>query len=356
MNIETLENNKHQSIWVNNDFKNTIVFLSQLKINKNNSKILTEYFFNKYSDSPKDFNIFLQYYKIALMSNNENNVTQLAESYMNILSFLCERFWAYETKLELDDLCFSIIYPKDYKELETKLEKYKKKSKRHINQIYTIFNLKLSAYTWQIEVSGRYKNIYSIYKKCQKKQYLDALKLSDIFAFRIITLHNNPETCFDIVTILHDCFMPLPSRFKDYITVPKINGYQSIHTWLLDVIPELDLMIEVQVRTIEMHEISEHWVAAHYLYSRDKKASIKNRKERKLFDHMIHDTLEERHTYALTPVGDIIKLDNGATILDFAGKIHSKLRKIGKYALVNNTKQSMKYTIQKWDVIDIITQ
>lgn len=337
--------------------KNTIRFLSECLLNSNNVSHLTEYFVEEYSQSPEHFFYFMHEFKETLISQESHKKLQLCKSYFAILSFMCERFWAYQLKLELDDLCFSILDPKAHNELSKKLEKYKKNSQIIIKKIFKKFQDKLDENNIEARVMWRYKNIYSIYKKCLKRWDIDVFKLSDIFAFRIITPENDRTKCFDVLQVLHDSFIPIPKRFKDYITIPKINGYQSIHTWLLEVIDDLDLVIEVQIRSESMHDISERWVAAHYLYARDKKASLSDRKEEKLYEHIVKEGNEKNSQaiYCVNTRWNIVKLKTNASVADFATKIHSKLRDKIQKVFVNEKEEWAYYKIQQWDTIEIIS-
>lgn len=338
------------------DFITQINFLCNCELNKKNNKIITEYFFNKFTSSPDSFNNFILFIKEYINALDENQKQKLAHRYLNILSFLCERFWLYEEKLILDDMCFNIINPEEYKHMSALLSKYKENSKKIIKKIYQIFEDELEKNSIKAKVKWRYKNIFSIYKKCKKRNDMNALKLNDIFAFRII-VDGDSDKCFDALNILHNCFTPVPERFKDYITIPKINGYQSLHTWLLNVTPELDLIIEVQIRNIEMDEIAELWVAAHFLYWRNKKSTITNKKEEKLFHYITHssdDSNLNKMVYCLTPDWDIITLNKWDTVIDFANKIHSHLWKKAKHAIINEKSKELDYKIKNYDIVKII--
>jgi len=129
------------------------------------------------------------------------------------------------------------------------------------------------------------------------------MTLGDIFAFRII-IQGESQNCFDILNILHDQFIPLPERYKDYVSIPKINGYQSLHTGLLGVVDDLDIPIEVQIRTQIMDEVAESGIAAHFLYAKDKSSKLIHEKEQKLLDHLeeIAETIPQNpHVYCLSP-------------------------------------------------------
>lgn len=292
---------------------------------KKNHALLTEYFMQEFASHPEKLIELIKLVKSELLNTENTERTRMARRYLFVFSFLCERFGLYEEKLELDDICFQITEPEEYEKLKKELEKYQKKSQKIIDEIFVIFREKLESVGIHAQIKGRYKNILSIYKKCKKKNIEKVFSLDDIFAFRIV-VDGDTEKCFEILNVLHDSFVPLPNRFKDYISIPKINGYQSVHTGLIGVTSDLDLAIEVQIRTKVMDEIAESGIAAHFLYARDKSAKMITEKEQKLIENMekITDSIErQEYVYCLTPAGDIIRLQNGSTINDFAEKIHT---------------------------------
>jgi len=216
------EHNTQQWVDTNPDI---LDLLYSMKRNQKNHALLTEYFLHEFSRDPESIIAIMRLIKTHLEDEANPQREKLARRYLNMFSFLCERFGLYQDKLELDDLCFSITKPEEYKKLVEELAAYKKKSEKIISKIQGSFYSVLSAIPREIEVYGRYKNIFSIYKKCKKKKLKNALRLWDIFAFRIIVDWEVPD-CFDVTHLLHDAFIPLPKRYKDYISIPKINGYQ----------------------------------------------------------------------------------------------------------------------------------
>jgi len=337
--------------------RNILDLLYSMKRNAKNHALLTEYFLHEFSRDPESIISIMRLIKEHLEDENNPNREKLARRYLSMFSFLCERFGLYWDKLELDDLCFSITQSDEYKRLVRELDRYRKKSEKVIQQIQNSFYDKLSDVKREIEIYGRYKNILSIYKKCKKKKIKDALRLWDIFAFRII-VDGESEDCFDIAHHLHDSFIPLPKRYKDYISIPKINGYQSIHTWLIGVIDDLDLAIEVQIRTVAMDEIARSGIAAHYLYATSKSAKLVTDKEKKLIEHLeeIAEKIPKNpYIYCLSPLWDILRLTRWSNVADFAFKIHSSLPKKAKYALVNNKRSRLESWVKNFDTIEIIT-
>jgi len=331
--------------------------LYSMKRTKQNHALLTEYFLEQFTINPEKIIEIMRLLKVHLEDSENRNREKLARRYLGMFSFLCERFWLYQDKLDLDDLCFSITHPVEYKTLKKKLEKYQKKSEEITEQIHQNFHVALDHISLGYSIKGRYKHIYSIYKKIHKKKTLNLQDLGDIFAFRII-IEGWESDCYDVLNILHNVFHPLPMRFKDYIKVPKINGYQSIHSWLLWVSWELEIPIEVQIRTQDMDIVAESWVAAHYHYAKNKTSQKLGEKEQKLLQHIDEVTKHQQtnlFVYCLTPHWDIKKMTYGSNIRDFAAKIHSNFAEKAKNARVNNIMQRMTYKIKNFDTIELIT-
>lgn len=338
-------------------FKRWIDFLLFTKNNSKNNEILSRYFFEYFAGSPDLFYQFLLFFKDFLKKSKGESRNQLAHKYLGILSHLCERFGIFEEKRNLDDLCFQITEPEKYDELDQILGGYKKKSDVLIQNITTIFRELLDREKHDCHIEGRYKNIYSIYRKTLKRSYKTVLALNDIFAFRIILKNNSVDECFEVMNILHDHFYPIPDFFKDYITVPKINGYQSLHTGLNKILPDLDLPVEIQIRTQAMHDFAEHGVAAHWMYSSDKKSRIVSEKEKKLLSYFSSLSQTQMHRpqsiFCFSYLGDIFQIPAGASLIDFAYQIHSDLGHKLDYALVNGKKKPVNYVIQEGDRIEL---
>lgn len=340
------------------DFKKWLGFLIDLKGDAENIELITHYFFIKFSKSPETFYQFIRFFDNRLRASKDPKIKKkLAAKYLAIISTLCERFGFFEEKSALDDFCFKLTKPKAYEKIDRLLEDYKKESKRSIDKIMKILMTLLRQHGYKCEVKGRYKDIYSISKKLQKKSHKDVFKLNDLFAFRIMVNNNSTEDCFEILDLLHDQFYPLVTSFKDYITIPKINGYQSLHTGLAQVIPNLDLPIEIQIRTKAMHDFSELGLASHWLYSKGKKSKLMSDKERKLMDHLAQLAQageDENMVYFLSSYGDVFKLEKGARIIDFAYRIHTNVGERVKSAIVNGKTKDIHYKIQECDKIKIL--
>lgn len=323
-----------------------------------NRELITDYFFEHFVQAPEKFYEFIHFFKKKLLKpRKKTEKIKAAKRYLQIISFLCERFGFCEEKRELDDICFKISDPKNYRKMTKELSAYQKKSEATISSILDILQNVLRQKNYRCFIKGRYKNIYSIYKKMEKKQRRKIQNLVDIFAFRIITEKNSTEQCFEILNLLHDTFYPVANYFDDYISVPKVNGYQSLHTGLTKILPNLDIPVEIQIRTPEMDTFAEKGLAAHWVYGKTKKASVPNEREKKIsdyFSHLSRATEHEKMIYCFSYKGDVMKMKRGSTILDFANRIHTELPKRARAALVNGDKKKIHYQIQDGDQIKLL--
>lgn len=338
-------------------YDNILFVLSSMNRTEENHSYITEYFLEEFSLYPEYLKDFIKIIEEKLEDTKNPERERLARRYNSIFSFLCERFWLYQDKHILDDLSFQILHPKEYKKLKKELGKYQKKSNYIIDTVFKTFKMLLQEAGIKAEVEGRYKHTSSVHRKCEKKNLQDVLKIWDIFAFRII-VDGEKSLCYDVLHILHEAFFPIPDRYKDYIQIPKINGYQSIHTSITGIHNDLDIAVEVQIRNKEMHEIAESWIAAHFLYGKEKNAHMLTEKEKKLISQAkskIQKNSVEQHVYCLTPKWDIKKLPIWSTAKDFARKIHSWLLEIARYAVVNGHRQELNYPLRNFDTIEIIT-
>lgn len=326
-----------------------------------NQAVMIEYFFEQFAQNPEDFLLFLNTIKKTITSKKKpgSEKISLASRYLAIISSLCERFGYYEFKMQLDDHCFSLTNKKEFAQIEKRLAAYQKKSRKLLNLIEKKIQEALSVHSLNATIKGRYKNIYSIYQKLQNKRYASLDRIHDIFAFRIITEGNDESECFDILGSLHDQFHPITSRFKDYITIPKINGYRSLHTGLTGVIQQVPTPIEVQIRTPEMDEFAERGLAAHFLYTPKKKSSLLSEKEKKLIKHFSilgKQVALDKKVNCFSYKGDLFCFRKGANLLDFAHRIHTDLAAKATTGLVNGEQKNLYAKIEEGDRIRILTQ
>ena len=276
----------------------------------------------------------------------------------------------YSLKWELEDLSFKYLYPDDYHEIVTGLDKKREERLEFINKIKDDIELKLKEENIDARITGRAKHLYSIYRKMQR-DHKDLDQIYDLFALRILV--NSVKDCYAALGVVHENYTPIPGRFKDYIAVPKKNMYQSIHTTLIgtNATP-----FEVQIRTEEMHRIAEFGIAAHWAY---KEASNKGKKEAVVVNDdklaWLRETLEwqkntenpneflnilktelfEDEVYVFTPMGSIKVLPMGATPIDFAYSVHEQVGHKMVGCKINNKMMPIITELESGDIVEIIT-
>lgn len=339
-----------------NPFKKWMQFLLLMGEVPRNKNLGIEYFLKEFSVDIKNFVAFLDQLEIYFESSAESaEKVRIAEKYLKVIAPLCERFNLYNERNRLDDLGFSVILPKEHKKVGDRLLEHKLDSENLIPRILENLEVIVEKEGFAGKVLGRYKNIYSVYRKLEKKAYKSVLDLNDIYAFRIILEGNNASDCFDVINKLHDHYIPLPYLFKDYISIPKINGYQSLHTGLSDIVPGRSVPVEIQVRTKCMHDSAEHGIAAHWTYSQEKKSKLLTEKEKKLMDYYDQATYDSHPwIYCFSLNGGIIKMKRGLSAIDFASKIHTKLAQKATGAKVNGKNVSLDEKLSDGDFVEIL--
>lgn len=296
---------------------------------------------------------------------NPSERKRLAQETMDLYAPLANRLGVGQIKWELEDLAFHYTDPDTYKTIAKFLAERRVDREHRIKE--TIVRLKEQLHKAHIEgeLSGRAKHIYSIYQKTRRKD-LDYKDIFDSTAVRIL-VPALPD-CYNALSIVHNIWEQIPEEFDDYIAHPKPNGYQSIHTAVIG--PDGKNM-EIQIRTHEMHEESEHGVAAHWLY-KENKPQLSGYEAKITFlrqllawhkdvaktenkpDQAAEKILEDR-VYVFTPAGDIIDLPVGSTPLDFAYHVHTELGHRCRGAKVNGHIVPLTYKLQTGDKLDIIT-
>lgn len=331
-------------------------FLKQLNVHAdNNRRLAIDYFTKSFATNPHWFLVFLQSLD-KLLNWQDKAASVWAEKYLEVLSPLCEKYSFLSEKERLDDLCFSIRYPKAYLITYDLLQNYKDKSESLTIQIENLINQALRETSLNFQISGRYKSHYSIYKKYIKKRRKDIFSLNDIFAFRVIIDDDEAQNCFKILDRLHDEFLPVPNSFKDYINIPKINGYQSLHTGLKNILNELDLLTEVQIRTRSMHEYAENGLASHWVYAQTKKSHISDDREKKIISVSKLGLKSDEKIYCFSPCGDVFDLPRGSTAKDFAFRIHTQVGMKAKEARINKVVCKLSKRLKTGDKIEILTK
>ncbi len=288
-----------------------------------------------------------------------------ARETMDIYAPLAHRLGIRAAKEELEDLSLRILDPVAYHEIEEALLLRKNERDAFLEEIQTRIKEHLHEYDIEAQLSGRIKSIPGIYRKMYM-QGKAIEQIYDIFAVRVIV--DNVNDCYNVLGIVHDMFRPIPNRFKDYISTPKPNMYQSLHT---TVIGREKIPFEVQIRTWEMHYTAEYGVAAHWKYKLgvqkkrklDEKLAwmrqfIENQKDVDDAEDIVRSIktdLSSEEVFVFTPKGDVIALPLGATVVDFAYAIHSAVgnRMIG--AKVDGKIVPLDYKVKIGEIVEVLT-
>ncbi len=291
---------------------------------------------------------------------------RIAKETLEIFAPLAHHLGVYKLKSELEDMSLRYLKPDVYYDIVEKLNGTKTERDNIINEMMMEVSNLLTEHNIIHEIKGRSKSIYSIYNKLDKGR-----KFSDIYDLLAIRILVKEESeCYLVLGLIHSKFKPITKRFKDFIAMPKSNGYQSLHTTVFGINNEL---FEIQIRTYEMNEIAENGVAAHWSYKENKSAFNLSRTDAKLEffkavidmnqnennQDNIHNTIQEENSfdaiYVFTPKGDVIELPKGSTPVDFAYRVHSKIGDSMVGALVNNQIVPLNRELQDGDVVKINT-
>jgi guanosine-3',5'-bis(diphosphate) 3'-pyrophosphohydrolase len=241
-------------------------------------------------------------------------------------------------KGELEDLAFPFAYPDEYRQLASSMKVRYADHIRYIERVRPLVKRHLTdAGVPVIALNARIKHYYSLYRKL-KKYNMDTAKVFDLVALRIIV--PDIPSCYAALGILHQHYKPLAGRIKDFIAAPKANGYQSIHT---TIVCEKGTVVEVQIRTSEMHDHAEHGIAAHWAYSASGKKDTSRAKQSTT--NMI---------FIFTPLGDIKELPEGSTPIDFAYAVHTGLGHTTGGAKVNDKMVSLGHVLASGDTVEIL--
>ena len=280
---------------------------------------------------------------------------RIAQETMDIYAPLANRLGLYLLKRQLEDLSFKYLRPDIYNQIDHWLDAHQVVEKQIIEKVVSLIQDLLASNGLEGQVYGRIKHKYSIYKKMQS-QSLTLDEMHDIMAFRVLV--KDIRDCYAVLGLVHSQWKPVHGRFKDYISMPKANGYQSLHTTVIG--PEGE-RIEIQIRTEEMHRQAEHGVAAHWLY-KEKFSWLREIFERqgeeadsREFMHSLKLDLFKDEVYVYTPAGDVKELPEGATPLDFAFHIHSKVGHHCAGAKINGRLMPLGTPLKNGDIVEIIT-
>ena len=288
---------------------------------------------------------------------------RIARETMDIYVPLAERIGIQDIKEELEEMAFRELYPEVAESIENRLEFLKEQGEDVVNLISGEVNRVLAEADLECWVSGRTKRPVSIWRKMQRKN-VEYEQLTDIIAFRVIVA--SVEDCYRALGVIHTHYRMIPGEFDDYISTPKLNGYQSLHTALIG--PEMQ-RIEIQIRTTQMHEVAELGVAAHWQYKQG--AALTEGKRfhwvRQLLDILENSTSPGEfleHTklemypddvFCFTPKGEIINLPQGATAIDFAYAVHSEVGDRCVGARINGKMAPLRTEIRNGDQVEILT-
>ena len=281
---------------------------------------------------------------------------------MDIYAPLAHRLGMQRIKWELEDLSLRYLAPADYEEITNHLSAHKEQDEQFMNTIQDKITDRLTRMGIQSKTYGRIKHVYSIYRKMQNQgKTID--ELYDIYAFRCVV--DTIPDCYNVLGHIHDLFNLVPGRFKDYISTPKPNMYQSLHT---TVIGKQGIPFEVQIRTWEMHETAEYGIAAHWKYKQGTGSGTEKDFEwvRRLLETQQDSDAEEfvqsmkidmfdDEVFVYTPKGRVVSLPNGSTPIDFAYAIHSGVGNAMIGAKVNNRIANIDAKLKNGDIVEILT-
>ena len=291
-----------------------------------------------------------------------------AKETLEILTPIAHHLGIYKLKSELEDLCLRYMKPNVFYDIAEKLNNTKLERDEAVNDMLSSVSGLLTDHNINHEIKGRSKSIYSIYKKLEKgRKFSD---IYDLLALRVFV--DTEQECYTALGIIHSKYKPIPKRFKDYIAMPKPNGYQSLHTTVFGID---GFLFEIQIRTYEMDEIAENGVASHWAYKENKNLTevSKSVTEQKLeffksiielneekmssedFVNSVKNEILNNNIYVFTPKGDIFELPKESTPIDFAYRVHTEVGETMVGALVNNNMVPLSYKLKDNDIVKIIT-
>ncbi|MBX3637739.1 MAG: bifunctional (p)ppGpp synthetase/guanosine-3',5'-bis(diphosphate) 3'-pyrophosphohydrolase [Rubrivivax sp.] len=292
---------------------------------------------------------------------------RIARETLDIYAPIAHRLGLNQTYRELQELCFALLYPWRHDALTKAVKRARGHRRDIVERVQQEVRAAFAQQRMKVQLSGREKTIYSIYRKMREKHAAFA-QVNDIFGFRVIV--PTLTDCYIALGVLHQLYKPVPGRFKDYIAIPKANGYQSLHTTLVS---PLGTAVEFQIRTEAMHAVAEKGIAAHWLYKVGGKNGAENaqrlgsmwlqslldiqdetRDAAEFLEHVKVDLYPDA-VYVFTPRSKILALPRGATPVDFAYAIHSDVGDHTVAATVNGEPVALRTELKSGDVIEIVT-
>jgi len=297
----------------------------------------------------------------------EDKQKRIARETIEIYAPLANRLGISNIKWELEDLCLRYLDPKAYYDLVESVKQKRQERQAFIEEAHEQIVEKLEEAHITAEIQGRAKHFYSIYKKMKRDQK-DISEIYDLSALRVLV--NSVKDCYGVLGIIHAMWKPLPGRFKDYIAMPKSNGYQSLHTTVIC----RGYPLEIQIRTFAMHKVSEYGVAAHWKYKEaGKSVGATHEYDQKMswlrqmvsLQHELDDPREyfealkvdvfSDEVFVFTPKGDVVDLPKGSIPIDFAYRIHTEVGHHCVGAKVNGKIVPLEYKLKNGDIVSIIT-
>src|SRR5579875_1137177 len=289
----------------------------------------------------------------------------IARETLDIYAPIAERLGLYNLKLELEDLGFAALYPQRYRVLEKALKRARGNQKEFLKKIEQQITAALMKNGIAARVETREKHLYSIYRKMRRKR-ATLNEIVDVYGLRIVV--DTADTCYRGLGCVHSVFKPMPGRFKDYIAIPRVNGYQSLHTTLFG--PN-GVPIEVQIRTDEMHRVAESGIAAHWRYKTGEDlGSPQHERAREWLRHLVElqdggsseeflesvkvDLFPDK-VYVFTPKGEILRLPSGSTVVDFAYAVHTDIGNRCVAAKVDRRLSPLRTVLRNGQTVEIIT-
>jgi len=290
---------------------------------------------------------------------------EISRETMEIYAPIAHRLGIYWLKSELEDYAFRYLNPPGYATLKAHVAKTRAEREEYIRSVIEILDRRLKESGVSAEVTGRPKHFFSIHAKMQHEE-ISFDQIYDLVAFRIIVA--TLRECYEALGVVHANWKPVPGRFKDYIALPKVNMYQSLHT---TVIGPRGQRMEVQIRSREMHEVAEQGIAAHWTYKEGAPAQLRdterfawlrrliewqqNLKDPEEFLSTVKDDLFAEEVFVFTPKGDLLDFPQGATVIDFAYRIHSQVGHHLTGARVNGRMVPLRYGLKSGDMVEVIT-
>ncbi|MEC9441556.1 MAG: bifunctional (p)ppGpp synthetase/guanosine-3',5'-bis(diphosphate) 3'-pyrophosphohydrolase [Myxococcota bacterium] len=291
---------------------------------------------------------------------------RIARETMDIYAPLSHRLGISWVKTELEDLSFRYLYPEAYYDIAERVASKKRERESFIREVISILQELLTEHGIHgAEVNGRPKNFWSIYRKMRRQQ-IEFEQVYDLLAFRVLL--DERAQCYEGLGLVHNLWKPIPGRFKDYIAIPKPNGYQSLHT---SVIGPYQERLEIQIRTFDMHKVAEEGIAAHWLYKEGKAIPDKDDAKFAWLHHLMEEHQDNEdpreflesakidlfhdEVYVFTPKGDVMGLPQGATAIDFAYHVHTEVGHHCSGAKVNGQMVPLRHALSNGDIIEVMT-